>query len=210
MAELSVGGCGGGRKGKKESAMGYADHKELAAGRSVACAVITCSDTRTVEEDESGRIIRELLQDAGHTHPFYKVIKDDPAAIRQLLAELCARKDVQAIILNGGTGIARRDNTFDAVRGMLTRELPGFGEIFRMLSYESIGSGAMLSRATAGVIVTPLAPPTGAAGPAEGSDQNAARHTIVFSVPGSPNAVELAMTRLILPELSHLVWETVR
>ncbi|HVT82814.1 MAG TPA: MogA/MoaB family molybdenum cofactor biosynthesis protein [Phycisphaerae bacterium] len=178
--------------------MGYQDHKtqaEKSATRSVACAVITCSDSRTHEDDDSGMMIRTLLEQHGHTHPFHTISKDDPAQIKTLLAELSARADIQAIILNGGTGVSRRDNTFDAVTTSLTKILPGFGEIFRMLSYQSIGSGAILSRATAGIIVTP--PP-------------APRHIVVFSIPGSPNAVELAMTRLILPELSHLVWETIR
>src|SRR5579884_2691121 len=98
--------------------MGYQEHKAAAmAGgqRSVACAVITCSDTRTVEEDESGQLIRQLLESHGHTHPVYRISKDDPAQIRELLATLSGRSDIQAIILNGGTGVSRRDNTFDAV-----------------------------------------------------------------------------------------------
>jgi molybdenum cofactor biosynthesis protein B len=175
--------------------MGYQDHKAQAGSRSVACAVITCSDTRTHDDDESGIIIRTLLETHGHTHPFYAISKDDPALIRALLADLTQRADIHAIILNGGTGVARRDNTFDAVSAALTKHLPGFGELFRMLSYHEIGSGAMLSRATAGIIVTPPPSP---------------RHVVVFSIPGSPHAVELAMNRLILPELSHLVWETIR
>ena len=175
--------------------MGYQDHKAQAGERSVACAVITCSDTRTHDDDESGLLIRTLLESHGHTHPFCAIARDEPAAIRALLDQLAARADIQAIILNGGTGIARRDNTFDVVAAALTKTLPGFSEIFRLLSYQAIGSGAVLSRATAGIIVTP--PPE-------------SRHTVVFSIPGSPNAVELAMTRLILPELSHLVWETIR
>ena len=175
--------------------MGYQDHKAQAGQRSVACAVITCSDSRTHEDDDSGLLIRTLLEAHGHTHPFYQVTKDDPEQIRALLNQLCARPEIQAIILNGGTGVSRRDNTFDAVAAALTKTLPGFGELFRTLSYQTVGSGAMLSRATAGIIVTPAPSP---------------RHVVVFSVPGSPNAVELAMTRLILPELSHLVWETVR
>jgi molybdenum cofactor biosynthesis protein B len=180
--------------------MGYQDHKAQAGKRSVACAVITCSDTRKPEEDESGQLIRRLLEEAGHTHPVYRVVRDEPEVIRGLIREFSGREDVQAIILNGGTGVSRRDNTFDAVSSMLTKTLPGFGEIFRMLSYQTIGSGAMLSRATAGIVVA------GAAAPASGE----AVHTVVFSIPGSPNAVELAMSKLIVPELSHLVWETGR
>src|SRR6476659_9016716 len=148
--------------------MGYQDHQKLAGQRSVACAVITCSDSRTHDNDESGMMIRTLLESHGHTHPFYTISKDDPAQIRSLLAELCGRSDIQAIILNGGTGVSRRDNTFDAVASALTKTLPGFGELFRMLSYQTIGSGAMLSRATAGIILTP--PPL----------FNDSPHTVVF------------------------------
>lgn len=172
--------------------MGYTDHQEQAGKRSVACAVITCSDSRTPQTDTSGDLIRSLLHSHGHTHPFNAISKDDPTAIRTLLTQLTIRPDLHAIILNGGTGVSRRDNTFDAVTSALTKTLPGFGELFRMLSYQTIGSGAILSRATAGIIV---------------SDD---RHTLVFSIPGSPNAVELAMSKLVLPELSHLVWETLR
>ena len=175
--------------------MAYQDHKAQAGKRSVACAVVTCSDSRTHEDDDSGQLIRTLLEAHGHTHPFYAISKDDPDRIRTLLHDLLARPDIQAIIFNGGTGVSRRDNTFDAVSTSLTKTLPGFGELFRMLSYQAIGSGALLSRATAGIIITP--PPD-------------SRHIVIFSIPGSPNAVELAMARLILPELSHLVWETLR
>jgi molybdenum cofactor biosynthesis protein B len=177
--------------------MGYEDHKLQSKGRSVACGVATCSDSRKAEEDESGILIRRLLEEAGHTHPVYRVVRDEPAVIRELIAEWCGRADLQAIILNGGTGVSRRDNTFDAVAASLTKTLPGFGEVFRFLSYQTIGSGAILSRAVAGIVVTD-SPGTGP------------RHTVVFSIPGSPNAVELAMTKLIVPELSHLVWETGR
>ncbi len=182
--------------------MGYQDHKAAAGHRPIACAVITCSDSRTEATDDSGRLIRELLESQGHTHPFHTIARDEPDQIRALLAELTARADIQAIILNGGTGVSRRDNTFDAVAGSLHKTLPGFGEIFRFLSYQTIGSGALLSRATAGIILTP---PPGA-----GVSAESARHTLVFSIPGSPNAVELAMSKLILPELAHLVWEVNR
>jgi molybdenum cofactor biosynthesis protein B len=184
--------------------MGYQDHKAQAGQRSVACAVITCSDSRTHADDESGLLIRTLLESHGHTHPFYTISRDDPAQIRILLDELSQRPDIQAIILNGGTGVSRRDNTFDVVSTALTKTLPGFGEIFRMLSYQAIGSGALLSRATAGILITPTIPG------APNAVGHPSRHIVVFSIPGSPNAVELAMTKLILPELSHLVWETLR
>jgi molybdenum cofactor biosynthesis protein B len=178
--------------------MSAQDHKSQAGHRSVACAVITCSDSRTPDTDTSGTLIRSLLIAAGHTIPFHTITPDDPAAIRSLLQQLTARPDLHAILLNGGTGISRRDNTFDAVSAALTKTLPGFGELFRMLSYQSIGSPALLSRATAGIILSPP-PPL----PSE-------KQTLLFSLPGSPNAVELAMQKLILPELSHLVWETLR
>ncbi len=173
--------------------MGYDEHKNLAGHRPVACAIITCSDTRTPDNDLSGKLIRQLLEAAGHSVAFYAISPDDPAAIRSLLSQLTAQPGLHAILLNGGTGIARRDNTFDAVSSALHKTLPGFGEIFRMLSHQSIGSGAILSRATAGIIVA-----------------SPDRHLVVFSIPGSPHAVELAMTQLIIPELSHLVWETLR
>ncbi|HVX86779.1 MAG TPA: MogA/MoaB family molybdenum cofactor biosynthesis protein [Phycisphaerae bacterium] len=185
--------------------MGYQDHKAAAGQHAVACAVITCSDSRTDATDDSGRLIRQLLESHGHTHPVHRILRDDPDAIRSLLDELCARSDIQAVILNGGTGVSRRDNTFDAVSAKLHKILPGFGELFRMLSYQSIGSGAMLSRAVGGIILTPA--PTQQAAP---GTQHAVRHTLIFSIPGSPNAVELAMNKLILPELPHLVWEVAR
>jgi molybdenum cofactor biosynthesis protein B len=177
--------------------MPYEDHQKSAGQPTIACAVITCSDSRSADTDTSGQKINEMLQGAGHEVAHYEVTKDEPSGIRQILRTLAHRADIQAIIFNGGTGISRRDNTYDAVSGLLTKTLPGFGEIFRMLSYESIGSGAMLSRAIAGIIVTQGL---------YGHEQ----HTVVFSIPGSPQAVELAMEKLILPELPHLVWETKR
>ena len=186
--------------------MGYADHKAQAGHRAVACAVITCADSRTQVDDESGLLIRTLLEAQGHTHPFYVISKDNPEQVRDLLAQLAAREDIQAIILNGGTGISARYNTLDAVTACLTKTLPGFGELFRMLAYPTIGSGALLSRAVAGIIVTPL-PASPAAAPMTSA---ACRYTMVFAIPGSPNAVELAMTKLILPELPRLVCEMVR
>ncbi len=180
--------------------MGYEEHREQAGregGRSVAFAVVTCSDTRTEETDVSGGKIRALLEEGGQEVVHYEIVADEPAAIRAVLKNLARRADVQAIVLNGGTGISRRDNTFDVVSELLTKTLPGFGELFRMLSYESIGSGAMLSRATAGIMVTHGA---------YGHEQ----HVVVFCVPGAPAAVELAMVKLILPEAGHLVWETRR
>jgi molybdenum cofactor biosynthesis protein B len=149
--------------------------------RSVRCAVITVSDTRTEADDISGQRIRALLQENGHGVEAYRILQDEPQLIRQAIADLPAA--VEALILNGGTGVARRDTTFEAVKGLLDKEITGFGELFRMLSYDDIGAAAMLSRAVAGI----------------------AGDRVVFAVPGSTKAVELAMTRLILPQIGHMV-----
>ena len=159
-------------------------HKEQAPA-AVVCGIVTVSDTRTPESDSSGALIREQLISHGHEARAYHIVKDDPKEIRRLLDLMLARADLQALIINGGTGIAPRDVTFDVVAGLLQKELPGFGEFFRHFSYEEIGSAALMSRATAGIV----------------------NNKVVFSVPGSSGAVELAMKRLILPELSHLVYE---
>ena len=155
------------------------------AQRIAACAVITVSDTRTEETDKSGRTMREKLTAAGHTIVHYQIIRDEPSDIRALLGHLATNPQFSVILLNGGTGISRRDTTFDVVDAMLEKRLPGFGEIFRMLSYEDIGPAAFLSRATAGII----------------------NGKILFSLPGSTGAVTLGMEKLILPELSHLLNE---
>ncbi len=149
----------------------------------VTCAVITVSDTRTPATDRSGHLMQQLLVAAGHQVAYYEIVKDEPEVIRGLLATLGQQQDLAAILLNGGTGIAPRDTTYDAIAGLLAKTLPGFGEIFRTLSYAEIGSRAMASRAIAGTY----------------------GHQILFSVPGSTNAVQLAMEKLILPELPHLV-----
>jgi molybdenum cofactor biosynthesis protein B len=155
-------------------------HKQRGPAR-VGCGVITVSDTRTPETDTSGARIKALLADAGHELAGYWIVRDEPEEIRRLLRELPAAAEVA--ILNGGTGLARRDTTFEAVQGLFEKSIDGFGELFRMLSWEQVGSAAMLSRASAGVI----------------------GGRIVFSLPGSTKAVELAMTKLILPELGHIV-----
>ncbi len=146
----------------------------------VGCAVITISDTRTQESDRSGQVLQALLTAAGHEVKVYRLIKDEPAQIKVELQALVGQ--VQAIIFNGGTGIAPRDTTYDAIASLLEKELPGFGELFRWLSFQEIGSRAIASRAVAGVI----------------------ERTLVFSLPGSTNAVKLAAEKLILPELRHL------
>ena len=166
--------------------MGYTEHKALAGATPVRCAVVTVSDTRTEATDTSGALMKERLAGAGHAVVAYHIVPDEPGVIGPLLDELAAQ--VEAILVNGGTGISRRDRTYEAVAAKLEKTLPGFGELFRMLSYDEIGAGAMLSRATAGLY----------------------RDTLIFSTPGSTNAVQLAMDRLILPELKHLVWEVVR
>ena len=166
--------------------MGYDEHRRLSRDTPVACAVLTVSDTRTEETDRSGRLMRDLLTEAGHAVGRYRIVPDDVDAIREALDDAAAEADVA--LFNGGTGISKRDSTFEAVSARLEKTLPGFGELFRMLSFEEIGAGAMLSRATAGVY----------------------RDTVVFCTPGSTNAVRLAMERLIVPELEHLVWELIR
>lgn len=149
----------------------------------VHCAVITVSDTRTLETDRSGQTIQQLLQGAGHQIGAYSLVKDEPMQIRSRLEDLTQRSNLDALIINGGTGIAPRDTTYDAIEAMLEKTLPGFGELFRYLSYQEIGSRAIASRAVAGVF----------------------RSKLIFSLPGSTNAVALAVERLILPELRHLV-----
>jgi molybdopterin adenylyltransferase len=152
-------------------------------GMTVTCAVVTVSDTRSSETDKSGQLIQQLLLDANHAVAAYTIIKDEPAQIQGQLELLGMRTDLDAVIFNGGTGIASRDTTYDAIENLLEKILLGFGEIFRFLSYQEIGSRAIASRAVAGVY----------------------QNKLIFSLPGSSNAVRLAMEKLILPELSHLV-----
>ncbi len=153
---------------------------------SVVCAVLTISDTRTADTDKSGQLMKDRLADAGHVVSHYQIVKDEPERIAAEVKRLAASPNIQAILLNGGTGIAPRDTTYDAIASLLTKELPGFGEIFRQLSYAEIGSRAIASRAVAGI------------------HTNAHKNTLIFSVPGSSKAVKLAMEALIIPELIHL------
>ena len=153
-----------------------------AGNRPVACAVLTVSDTRTVDTDASGARIRELLEAAGHTVAAHDILPDDPEPMRVHLAALVAGS-VEAVILTGGTGLAPRDNTYEVVAGLLDKRLDGFGELFRSLSFAEIGPAAMLSRAVAGVV----------------------GRTVVVALPGSTNAVDLAMRRLLVPVLGHMV-----
>lgn len=147
--------------------------------------VITCSDTRNPETDTSGQLIQKLLKDQGYTVVSYHVVKDEPGQILFRIAQGTSNNAIRAIIINGGTGVSRRDSTFEAVDEILEKRLSGFGEIFRLLTYQEIGSSAIMSRATAGIV----------------------KGRVLFSIPGSENAVHLAMQKLILPELGHLVNE---
>jgi molybdenum cofactor biosynthesis protein B len=162
--------------------MSQAEHKARAP-RSVRCFIVTVSDTRTETTDASGRAIADLLTAAGHVVAGRTIVKDEAALVRGTLERQLASADVQAIITTGGTGITARDSTYEVVSGLLQKRLDGFGELFRMLSFEQIGPAAMMSRACAGLV---------------------AGH-IVISLPGSEAAVRLAMARLVIPELGHLV-----
>jgi len=163
------------------------EHKAEAPA-SVGCFVLTVSDTRTDATDTSGRAIAGLLAAAGHVVAGRAIVKDEPALVRDTIERQFARPEVQAIITTGGTGITSRDSTYEAVAGLLQKRLDGFGELFRMLSYEQIGSAAMMSRACAGLVAG----------------------RIVVSLPGSEAAVRLAMEKLIIPELGHLVQQASR
>ncbi|WP_447976576.1 MogA/MoaB family molybdenum cofactor biosynthesis protein [Candidatus Nitrospira bockiana] len=149
----------------------------------MGCAVITCSDTRSADTDTSGQLILRVLKEHGHQVIRYHMVKDEPSEIRGLIESSAADSAVHAIIINGGTGISKRDSTFEAVDAMLEKRLVGFGELFRYLTYVDIGSAAIMTRATAGVF----------------------RGKIIFSTPGSESAVRLAMEKLIIPELPHIV-----
>ena len=162
--------------------MSHVEHKAQAPA-SVACFVLTVSDSRTPETDTGGRAIRELLEGAGHSVSGHAIVKDEPAQVAAKVREQVGDSRTQVIITTGGTGITSRDGTFEAIDQLLEKRLDGFGELFRMLSFGEIGASAMMSRATAGT----------------------ASRKAIFVLPGSPNAVRLAMTRLILPELGHVV-----
>lgn len=155
------------------------------APETIGCAILTISDSRTTETDTSGGLVRDILRMAGHKVVDYQIVPDDPEQIVRMLNEWTAVESIQAILTNGGTGIASRDTTYDAIAGLLDKRIDGFGELFRMLSWDEIGAAAMLSRAVAGV----------------------ANGTLIVAMPGSTNAVRLAMTKLILPEIGHLVFE---
>jgi len=163
------------------------EHKAHAP-RSIGCFVLTISDSKTPETDTSGALIREMLAKAGHSLVGHAIVKDEPAQVTAVVREGCANPALQAFILTGGTGVTSRDATFEAVEALLDKRLTGFGELFRMLSYQEIGAAAMLSRAQAGAV----------------------KGRALFSLPGSPNACRLALEKLILPELGHLIREISR
>ena len=164
-------------------------HREIAAQRGpVRVAVVTVSDTRTRANDTGGDLIEQRVTGAGHQVVFRTIVKDEPSQIDVLLDQIVSDTNAQLILFTGGTGIAPRDTTYDALSRKLEKVMPGFGELFRMLSYSEVGAAAMLSRATAGTY----------------------RGRVVFSMPGSPNAVQVAMDKLIMPEIQHLAWEVAR
>ena len=162
-----------------------ADEHRDKAPREVRIYVITVSDTRTVENDTSGRFACETIPRYGHVVAGYQILKDEPAQVTALIQEIVEKRLADVIVTTGGTGISRRDNTYEAVSKLLDKRLDGFGELFRMLSYAEIGAAAMLSRAVAGLH----------------------RGVAVFATPGSSAAVKLALEKLILPEVGHLVFE---
>jgi molybdenum cofactor biosynthesis protein B len=167
--------------------MGYHEHRR-AAPESVSCSVLIISDSRTEQNDESGKLIKQRLADNGHLVLSYGILKNDDDAIRAKIEELVGQAELQVIITSGGTGASHRDITVDTIEPMLEKRLEGFGELFRYLSYQEIGTGSILSRAVAGII----------------------RGKVVLCFPGSLNAATLAMDKIILPELGHLVREATR
>ncbi len=162
--------------------MSAEEHKAKSI-KTVKCFVVTISDTRNVSTDQSGQLMKELLASEGHDVLGYRIVKDDPTEVENLLRYVLSRVDLEAVLLTGGTGISPRDGTYEVVSRLLDKQISGFGEIFRFLSYQDIGSSAVMSRAQAGV----------AAG------------KVVISLPGSRGAVDLGMQRLVLPELGHMV-----
>jgi molybdenum cofactor biosynthesis protein B len=167
-----------------ETIPSYQEHRAKAPGV-VGCAILTVSDTRTVETDTSGGLIREMLVAKGHNVRDYIIVPDEPEQIREKVDNWAADPAIECILSNGGTGIAHRDTTYDVISSLLEKRLDGFGEIFRQLSFQEIGAAAILSRAVAGTY----------------------RGTLIMAMPGSTNAVRLAMEKLIAPELGHLIYE---
>jgi len=167
--------------------MSYHEHKRL-ENKAVGCAVLVTSDSRTEETDESGKLIKQRLQDKGHKVVYYTILKNDAAILKNKIVELIQQEEVQVIITSGGTGLSHKDVTVDTVQAMLEKQLDGFGELFRQLTYQELGTASIMSRATAGVI----------------------RGKIIICFPGSLGAATLAMDKIILPEIGHLVREATR
>jgi molybdenum cofactor biosynthesis protein B len=167
--------------------MGYLAHKEVSP-KSISCAVITISDSRTEETDESGKFLKDRLAAAGHQVLFYALLKNDSEAIRKTITNLLARSDLQVVITTGGTGASHRDVTIETITPLLEKKLDGFGELFRYLTFQEIGTTSVMSRAMAGVI----------------------SGKVIISLPGSLNAVTLALEKIILPEIGHMVREATR
>ena len=163
------------------------DHQHRSIAK-IGFSIIAVSDTRTLEDDRSGKIIETMIKDSGHSVIDRSIIKDEPDEIRSTIGKAIADEETSAIILTGGTGITARDNTPETIAPILEKELTGFGELFRSLSYDEIGSRAILSRALAGTL-----------------DKK-----IIFCLPGSTGAVKLAMEKLILPDIGHILWEVQR
>ncbi len=167
--------------------MSYQEHRAKSP-QSVNCAVIIISDSRTEQDDESGRLIKQRLSQNGHGLVAYSLLKNDAAAIKQKIAELLGQVELQVIITSGGTGLSHRDVTVETISPLLEKKLDGFGELFRSLSYQEIGTASMLSRAIGGVV----------------------RGKVILCLPGSLGAVTLSMDKMILPEIGHMVREASR
>lgn len=170
-----------------DHAEGHRRHHRQALDQ-VGVALLTCSDSRTPDTDASAHLLRARIDAAGHRVCWYRIVPDDPERIVAAAREACAAPGVQALITSGGTGVTARDSTYEALAALFTKPLEGFGELFRMLSWEQVGAAAYLSRATAGLL----------------------GETVAFVLPGAPGAAELAWDRLIAPELGHLCWLAVR
>ena len=167
--------------------MEYSEHHEKTF-KELSCGVITVNGLLTPETDLGGKEIKSQLENASHSTMLYRIVGDSPLEIEKAIGEMSLFEKLHVIILTGGTGLSRRDMTFETVEALLEKKISGFGELFRQISYQEIGPAAMMSRATAGIF----------------------HGKLLFSLPGSVSAVRLAMTRLILPELGHMVWDAKR
>jgi molybdenum cofactor biosynthesis protein B len=168
--------------------MGVHDHRsESAKVGPIRYARLSVTDTRKAEDDHSGRLIESLLNEAGHSQVASMIVKNDPKGLRDVVKKLC-EEEIDLIVMTGGTGLGRKDQTIEAIRPLLDKVLPGFGELFRNLSFQEVGSAALMSRALCGT----------------------AKGKVVVCLPGSEHAVRLALTKLLIPEAQHLVWQAAR